>query len=61
MKVSVLGKPRFPSPLRRPVRDDLRIPEVIVRDPKSPASPELLFELAGPRTKLFFPICRSSA
>jgi len=61
MKVSVLGKPRFPSPLRRPVRDDLRIPEVIVRDPKSPASPELLFELAGPRTKLFFDPKRTRA
>ena len=61
MKVSVLGKPRFPSPLRRPVRDDLRIPEVIVRDPKSPASPELLFELAGPRPKLFFDPKRTRA
>jgi 6-phosphofructokinase 1 len=54
MNVTLLGEPRFPSPTRRPVRDDLRIPEVIVRDPKSPVSPELLFELAGPRAKLFF-------
>ena len=49
MKINVLGKPRFPSPLRRTVSDDLRVPEQIVRDPKSPRRPELLFELAGPR------------
>ena len=54
MNVTLLGEARFPSPIRRPVRDDLRLPEFIVRDPKSPASPELLFELAGPRVKLFF-------
>ena len=54
MNVTLLGEPRFTSPMRRPVRDDLRVPEVIVRDPKSPVSPELLFELAGPRAKLFF-------
>ena len=54
MNVNVLGEARFPSPLRRTVSDDLRVPEQIVRDPKSPAAPELLFELAGPRAKLFF-------
>ncbi len=54
MKVNALGEARFPSPLRRTVSDDLRVPEQIVRDPKSPALPEVLFELAGPRAKLFF-------
>ena len=54
MNVNVLGEPRFPSPLRRAVSDDLRVPEQIVHDPKSPALSELLFELAGPRAKLFF-------
>ncbi len=54
MNVNVLGEPRFPSPLRRAVSDDLRVPDQIVHDPKSPARSELLFELAGPRAKLFF-------
>ena len=54
MTITVLGEPRFTSPIRRAISDDLRVPEVIVRDPKSPAAPELLFELAGPRAKLFF-------
>lgn len=54
MTITVLGEPRFTSPIRRAISDDLRVPEVIVRDPKSLASPELLFELAGPRAKLFF-------
>jgi 6-phosphofructokinase 1 len=54
MNITLLGEPRFPSPIQRTVSDDLRIPEVIVRDPQSPAPPELVFELAGPRAKLFF-------
>lgn len=54
MSVTVLGEPRFASPIRRTVADDLRIPERIVRDPKASPSEELLFELAGPRAKLYF-------
>ena len=54
MNVTTLGEPRFPSPVRRTVRDDLRVPELIVRDPQRPPEDELLFELAGPRAKLFF-------
>ena len=54
MNITLLGKPRFRSPLRRIISDDLRVPEVIVRDPRSSVSQELLFELAGPRGKLFF-------
>ena len=54
MNVTVLGEPRFASPIRRAVSDDLRIPEQIVRDPNASPSEELLFELAGPRAKLFF-------
>jgi 6-phosphofructokinase 1 len=61
MKINVLGEARFPSPLRRTVSDDLRVPEQIVRDPKSPVGPELLFELAGPRAKLFFDPKRTRA
>jgi 6-phosphofructokinase 1 len=55
IEVTVLGKPRFPSPIRRPVSDSLRLPEQILRDPQaSPPAEELLFELAGPRAELFF-------
>jgi 6-phosphofructokinase 1 len=54
MNITVLGEPGFPSPLRRTVSDTLRLPEQIVRDPQAPPAPELLFELAGPRAKLFF-------
>jgi 6-phosphofructokinase 1 len=54
MNVMTLGEPRFASPIGRAVSDDLRVPEIIVRDPKSPPADELLFELAGPRERLFF-------
>jgi len=54
MNVTTLGEARFPSPLRRTVNDALRVPEQIVRDPQAPPAAELLFELAGPRAKLFF-------
>ena len=54
MNVSVLGEPRFVSPLRRTVDDRARIPEQILRVPDAPPQEELLFELAEPRAKLFF-------
>jgi 6-phosphofructokinase 1 len=55
MKINTLGEPRFTSPIRRTVRDELRVPEQILRDPQAPPlAEELLFELAGPRAKLFF-------
>jgi len=54
MNVTVLGESRFTSPIRSTVSDDLRLPAQIVRDPQAPPSEELLFELAGPRARLFF-------
>lgn len=54
MKITTLGEARFPSPLNRSVRDDLRLPVDIVIDPQSPPTDELAFEVAGPREKLFF-------
>ena len=54
MNVTVLGEARFPSPIRRTVSDTVRVPEQILRDPQAPPAEELLFELAGPRAKLFF-------
>ena len=51
--VTTLGEPRYPSPLNRFVGDDQYVTEHIVRGlPERPE--ELLFELAGPRAKLFF-------
>jgi hypothetical protein len=37
MSVNVLGEAQFPSPLRPTVSDDLRVPEQVVGEPKSPA------------------------
>ncbi len=54
MNVTILGEPRFPSPIGRTVSDDLRVPEQILRGPQGPPEEGLLFELAGPRAKLFF-------
>ena len=55
MNVTILGEPRFPSPIRRSVSDRLRVPEQIIRDPQAPpAASELCFELAGPRDRLYF-------
>ena len=54
MNITSLGEARFPSPLRHAVSDQARIPVDIVRDPAVPARDDLLFELAGPRAKLFF-------
>jgi 6-phosphofructokinase 1 len=50
MQTPTLGEPRFPSNKSHAITDDLRIPERI----EVGAEPELQFELAGPRAKLFF-------
>jgi 6-phosphofructokinase 1 len=54
MTIPVLGEPRFPSPLRRSIRDGLTIPEQIVRGRPSDPHGEVSFELAGPRATLYF-------
>jgi 6-phosphofructokinase 1 len=61
MNISTLGTPRFASPIRRTVNDQARIPAQIVRVPGAPPQEELLFELAGPRPKLFFDPKRTRA
>ena len=50
MNTPSLGEPRLKSPLRRAVSDDVRIPERI----ELGAPPGLQFELAGPRSQLYF-------
>ncbi len=62
MNITILGEPRFPSPIRRPVSDSRRVPEEIIRDLQTPpGGEETLFELAGPRAKLFFDPPRTRA
>lgn len=54
MNITVLGEAKFESPIGYSVSDSLLIPENIVIDPASTTKEALLFELAGPRSKLFF-------
>jgi 6-phosphofructokinase 1 len=54
MDIRTLGEPLFTSPIKRTINENLRIPEHIVRDSHRPRAEELLFELAGPRERLFF-------
>ncbi len=61
MNITVLGEAQYPSPNRRPVNDQARIPARIVRVPGAPPQEELHFELAGPRAKLFFDPKRTCA
>ncbi len=54
MVISVLGEARYPSPLDYHVSDKARVPFSVIVDPDAPPKEELLFEVAGPREKLFF-------
>jgi 6-phosphofructokinase 1 len=54
MQVPVLGPAHYPSPLKRWVNETERLPATIVRAAETRRSDDLLFELAGPREKLFF-------
>jgi 6-phosphofructokinase 1 len=54
MEIKLLGEPLFNSPIRYSVDENVRVPEHIVRTLEEPAKEGLLFELAGPRKKLFF-------
>ena len=61
MNIASLGEARFPSPVAHIVSDQARIPAVIVRDPDALKRDEVLFELAGPRAKLFFDPAKTRA
>ena len=61
MTIITLGEAKFTSPIRRTVSDELRIPEHIEQDGQTPPSAGALFELAGPRAKLFFDPNRTRA
>src|SRR6516225_11254326 len=61
MNITSLGEARFPSPIARTVSDQAQIPAVIARDPAASKRDEVLFELAGPRPKLFFDPAKTRA
>jgi len=54
MKVNILGEPRFTSPVRHFVNDNLRLPEHIFQGAIKTPYEQLTFELAGPREKIYF-------
>jgi 6-phosphofructokinase 1 len=54
MDITVLGEPRFASPQRHTVSDRVRMSSHLIRDVDAPLEQELLFEVAGPRERLFF-------
>jgi len=62
MTIPRLGEPRFATPIRHTVPDSVFVPEHIVRGPQQPVpATETLFELAGPRERLFFDPARTRA
>jgi 6-phosphofructokinase 1 len=61
MNISTLGKARHPSPIRHSIDERERIPAEILRAPGASARRNFLFELAGPRAKLFFDPKRTRA
>jgi 6-phosphofructokinase 1 len=54
MEITTLGEARFPSPLPFHVSDKARVLYNVIADPDAPTGEDYLFELAGPREKLFF-------
>ncbi len=52
--ITTLGEANFPSPVNYSVDDRVRVPASIKLLPGDQYDDELMFELAGPRSKLFF-------
>lgn len=61
MDVTTLGEARFPSPIRHTVSDDARVPASIICMPGAPPTEQTMFEVAGPRSRLFFDPRRTRA
>ena len=61
MQVTHLGEAGFPSPVPQTMPDDVWTPALIVHFPDAPPRPELRFEVAGPRAKLFFDPAKTRA
>ena len=54
MNIPTLGEAKFISPIGFSVSDEARMPAHVVFTPGEPPKEEILFEIAGPRSKLFF-------
>ena len=54
METTILGEARFPSPIHYTVDDRIRIPAEITCIPGGRPQDEATFELAGPRSRIFF-------
>ncbi len=54
MNITQLGEARFTSPIKRNINDNYRVAEHIITDLNKANSPGHMFELAGPREKLYF-------
>lgn len=54
MKIATLGEARFVSPQRHTVSDQARVPAHLIQMPDAAPAEPLLFEVAGPRDRLFF-------
>lgn len=54
MRITTLGEARFASPQRCTINDQARVSSQLIRDPDVPSAEERLFEIAGPRDRLFF-------
>ncbi|MBN8452866.1 ATP-dependent 6-phosphofructokinase [Accumulibacter sp.] len=61
MNITTLGEARFASPQQRTVSDQARVSSCLILDPDAPPADESLFELAGPRGRLFFDPQRTRA
>jgi len=61
MSIATLGECKFASPYQRTVSDSARVPAHIIQDGPGQPDPQLYFELAGPRPKLFFDPPRARA
>jgi 6-phosphofructokinase 1 len=61
MNITTLGEPRFPSPRPYHISDKARVLYNVIVDPDVPPSEELLFEVAGPRERLFFDPAKTRA
>jgi 6-phosphofructokinase 1 len=61
MNITSLGEPRFPSPRPHHISDKARVLYNVIVDPDVPPAEDLLFEVAGPRERLFFDPAKTRA
>src|SRR4051794_11506672 len=54
MKITTLGEPRFGSPVKRSVSDEVRVPLDLLIGEAPTGAGQYRLELAGPRSRLYF-------